>query len=66
MAVIIRIVLYIIAGRLAAGGWLPQDVADVVSSDPEFIGLIEAAVSSAIAGLTVTWWRLAKKNGWAT
>lgn len=59
ITVIIRILLYVAAGRLTAGGWLPAGIAD----DP---ALIEAVTGVVIGSATLGWWKLAQWRGWAT
>lgn len=49
---IIRIVLYAIAGRLSAGGWLPPDIAAMIPS-PE---IIEIASGLVIGIATFGWY----------
>lgn len=66
MSVIIRILLYIVAGNLMRGGWIPEDVANQLSTDEELIRLIEMALSGILTAGTIFWWRIAKRLGWST
>jgi hypothetical protein len=56
LAVFVRIALYIIAGRVTAGGWLPADL------QPELVSpaVIEAVTGLIIAGGTVLWYRVSQ------
>lgn len=54
--VFVRIGLYIAAGRLVAGGWLPQDVSALLTS-PETV----EAVTGLILGAGVLAWYLVSK-----
>lgn len=58
LTVILRIFLYAIAGRLTAGGWLPEGAAE----NPEFI---EAVLGVLMFAGTAIWWRVAKIKDWA-
>lgn len=66
MTVIIRILLYIVAGYLLRGGWIPQDFADDISNNDELLSLLEVGAGMVIAAGTALWWRLAKRFGWKT
>lgn len=66
MTVVIRIILYIIAGYLLRGGWIPEDVAEQISNNEELVLLLEAGVGVVVTAGTVLWWRLAKRWGWKT
>lgn len=66
MSVVIRILLYVAAGNLMRGGWIPQDVADLISNNEELVHLIEAVAGAALTAGTILWWRIAKRMGWAT
>lgn len=48
ISVFVRVVLYIIAGRLSAGGWLPHD-APIMFTDP---ALVEALSGIVLAVMT--------------
>lgn len=61
----IRIALYMVAGYLARAG-LPQNVVDVVTTDPAFAEVIGQVLAAVIAGVTLLWWRIAKRLGLAT
>jgi hypothetical protein len=54
MVVLVRIALYIISGRLAAGGWLPQDIAAQLG-DP---AVAEAITGVVLGGFTLIWYKL--------
>lgn len=58
LAPIIRIGLWALSGYLAAGGYISQELAAVINTDPEVLAL-------ATAGLTAVWYVLAKRFGWA-
>lgn len=65
----IRIGLYLLGAWFAARG-VPAPVVEVITTDPglaatvtEVAGQILGAV---IVGVSVIWWRLAKRLGWAT
>ena len=47
LAPIIRIGLYAIAGRLSAGGWLPEDVAAMIPA-PEMVEVATGVVIGAV------------------
>lgn len=66
MTVVIRIILYIVAGYLLRGGWIPEDVAEQISNNEELVLLLEAGVGVVVTAGTVLWWRLAKRWGWST
>lgn len=56
LTVMVRIALYVIAGRLVAGGWLPDDIA-VHLTDP---ALIEIVTGAFVAGGTLAWYWASK------
>lgn len=66
MTVWIRIALYIFAGWLASSGLISEKVEGILTTDPSVADSINLAVSAAIAGLSVGWWKLAKRMGWKT
>lgn len=66
MAVWIRIALYLVAGWLYGSGLIGEEVKDLVTTDPLLVESIEAGLSIVIAGVSVIWWRLAKRLGWST
>jgi len=66
MTALARIALYIVVGYLSRGGWLPQDIADEISSNPDMVWAIEAGISAMVGAGTLAWWRIAKKMGWST
>lgn len=53
LLVYVRIALYVAAGRLAAGGWLPQEMV------PEFTSpiVVEMIAGGIVAVGTVVWYR---------
>ena len=59
---IARIILYIIAGALLNAGWINDEIADFIGLDSD----IQMLAGGALAGLTMVWWRVAKRFGWAT
>ena len=59
---IARIILYIIAGALLNAGWINDEIADFIRLDSD----IQMLAGGALAGLTMVWWRVAKRFGWAT
>jgi hypothetical protein len=54
--VLVRIMLWIVLGRLVAGGWLPEDVAAQFTSP----AVIEAATSVVFGALLGIWYWLSK------
>lgn len=61
MSPIIRIVLRYILGMAVVYGWMPEGVADDIVNDPEFIRLIELAITIAAGAAVEYWWWLARK-----
>lgn len=59
---IARILLYILAGVLLNAGWVNDEIADFIRLDPD----VQMIVGGAVAGVTLVWWRLAKRFGWST
>lgn len=62
---LIRIALYIIAGYLAGHG-LPPAAARIITDDPAMLMLASDALAALIAAVTLLWWRIARRFGWAT
>lgn len=62
MGVISRIILRYIAGYLVLKGMVPQEVADLIASDPEFAALLGAGIVFVVEGA----YALAKRFGWQT
>lgn len=60
--VFIRIALRYIAGYLVFRGVLPEDIADMIASDPEIALLLGGALAGAVEGM----YALAKRLGWRT
>jgi len=65
IVVVIRIILYVIAGYLLKAG-LPPDLVHLITTDPGTVELISQALAGAIALLVYLWSRFAKRLGWAT
>jgi hypothetical protein len=61
----VRILLYIVAGYLLNKG-LPPQAASIITDDPLVLEAVSNFLAGAITILTVMWWRLAKRFGWAT
>jgi hypothetical protein len=57
-----RIALRYVAGFLVLKGIIPQDIADMLTSDPEITALIGLTLMAVIEGA----YALARKLGWAT
>ena len=49
----VRYALMILAGRLAAGGWMPPDVAAEIAYDP---AVVEVATAGIVAIVTALWY----------
>lgn len=58
LTVFVRIGLWILAGKLISGGWLPEDVAHLVKS-PE---MVEAITGLLIGGITAVWYWFSKSH----
>lgn len=56
LIVFVRIGLYIAAGRLVSGGWLPEDVAPLFTS-PQ---MVETVTGIVLGGATLAWYWLSK------
>lgn len=59
---IARIVLYILAGALLNVGWINEELANFLRMDAD----VQMFVGAGVAALTLLWWRIAKRMGWAT
>ena len=57
-----RIILYIVAGALLNAGWISDEIASYIRVD----GDVQMLAGGAVAGLTLVWWRIAKRFGWNT
>ena len=66
MTPLARIALYVVAGYLMRGGWLPEDMAHQLSTDPDMVFIFEATIGAAVSAVTLVWWRIAKRMGWNT
>lgn len=49
ITVLVRIALYILVGRMMAGGWIPEEMAEELLN-PAMVEMISAAVLALIAG----------------
>lgn len=58
IAVFVRIALWVLAGKLIAGGWLPEDVRHLVTS-PE---MVEAVSALVLGGGTAVWYWFSKSH----
>jgi hypothetical protein len=56
----LRIALRYGAGMLAAKALLPQDIANMIASDPELVGALAALIAVAVEG----YYAIAKRFGW--
>jgi|GEM_PF-4787577 len=56
MIVFVRIALYMIAGRAVAGGWMPQEAADLFVS-PE---MVEIMAGLALGLVSLIWYWISK------
>lgn len=61
----IRIALYVVVGWLASKG-LPREVAEIITTDPTILAVLSEALAGVVFVLTLLWWRIAKRFGWAT
>ena len=52
LVVYVRIALYVIAGRLVAGGWLPPELV------PDFVSpvVVEMVAGALVAGVALVWY----------
>ncbi len=60
LIVVVRIALFMAAGRLASGGWLPDDLAPYVAeylTDPM---MVERVASGVLAAGTLLWYWFSK------
>jgi len=62
----VRIGLRYLAAYLVAKGLLPNDVADLLSSDPDLAIGVEALIGLLLGGLVEGWYVLARRLGWRT
>jgi hypothetical protein len=58
IAVFVRIALWVLAGKLIAGGWLPEDVRHLVTS-PE---MVEAFSALILGSGTAVWYWFSKSH----
>lgn len=61
----VRIALYYVAGKLSMAG-LPPEAVNIIGNDPVLLEVATAGVSLIIVGLTILWWRIAKRLGLST
>ncbi|MBN7755499.1 hypothetical protein JYP46_01565 [Nitratireductor aquimarinus] len=66
MSVIARIILRYVAGFLIAWGLLTKDDMGLVLTDPQLNSWIEIGAGVLFGFIGETWYRLAKRLGWAT
>lgn len=52
LTVYVRIALYLLSGRLMAGGWIPEDVKPMLVS-PE---MVETTTGYVVVGATLLWY----------
>lgn len=62
MGLATRIILRYIAGYLVLYGLVPQEIADMISNDPD----IAIAVGAVLVAAVEIFYALAKKFGWQT
>lgn len=62
MSVYVRILLRYLLGYLVLKGIVPQDIADMIESDPEIAAAVGGVLVLAVEGVTV----LARRLGWKT
>lgn len=65
-SVFVRIALRWVAGYLVIHGFLGQEDATAIFSDPDLAALLEPAVGFVIGAAAEGWYALAKKFGWTT
>jgi len=56
LTVYVRIALYILAGRLMAGGWIPEDVKLMLVS-PE---MVETTTGILLGAITIAWYHYSR------
>lgn len=66
MTVWIRIALYIFAGWLYGSGHIGQEVRDILTTNPEVVPAVEAAVFGIFTAIPLAWRKLALRFGWST
>lgn len=54
LIVFVRISLYMLAGRMVAGGWLPAEAVDFIGQDPAFVEAITGLLVGA--GALIWYW----------
>ncbi len=65
LTVLVRVILYIVAGKLSVAG-LPQPLVDMITNDPGVADLVSQALAAALALAVYLWSRFAKRVGWST
>lgn len=66
MIVYIRILLHVFAGWLLASGWINEEVKTLITTDDQVAFGVQAVLAAVVHGVTVVWWRVANRFGWAT
>lgn len=61
-----RIILRYGVGYLGVKGFLPVELTDMITSDPELLTVLNLAAAALIGGVVEAWYILAKKFGWST
>lgn len=61
-----RVFLRYLIGYLTVKGFLPEEVSQMITNDPELLMILNAAVGVALFGIVEGWYRLAKKYNWKT
>lgn len=61
-----RILLRYGLGYMAFRGFLPVELTDMITNDPELINLLNLVAAAMLGGAVEGWYALAKKMGWAT
>lgn len=65
LTVLVRIGLYILAGRLTVYD-LPPEVIGIITTDPAMVDLVSQAAAGLVALVAFGWWRIARWLGWPT
>ena len=65
MIVYVRILLHVLAGWLLASGWINEEIKTLVTTDEQVALGVQALLAGIIHGISVVWWRLASRFGWA-
>lgn len=62
MLVVARVLLVFIAGFLASKGYIPEELRQMLTTDPD----VATALSGGLVLIWALWWRIAKRFGWRT